>query len=211
MNCETDTSPAGSSAIGYSPHWRRPRWYIGSRMPAISAVRRPAPCVLSTQHRVLARPGRDFCPERGSRAPGRTIWAISRRAVTRNRRRCRRPQVVAAKQDDDSRKSKLVWRMNEMKGRRGGRRPGAGRPRKHPLIVFLAGNAARARRNSPSAQGAGRPACAPPPAAPGRHRARPDDVAQANRARTRDPRRRHACPCSPHSPTAARRQYLITR
>jgi hypothetical protein len=25
--------------------------------------------------------------------------------------------------------------MNEMKGRRGGRRPGAGRPRKHPLIV----------------------------------------------------------------------------
>jgi hypothetical protein len=25
--------------------------------------------------------------------------------------------------------------MNEVKGRRGGRRPGAGRPRKHPLIV----------------------------------------------------------------------------
>jgi len=25
--------------------------------------------------------------------------------------------------------------MNQVKGRRGGRRPGAGRPRKHPLIV----------------------------------------------------------------------------
>jgi len=158
VNCETDTSPAGSSAIGYSPHWRRPRWYIGSRMPAISAVRRPAPCVLSTQHRVLARPGRDFCPERGSRAPGRTIWAISRRAVTRNRRRCRRPQVVAAKQDDDSRKSKLVFAYERSE------RPPRWAPtgcraaaQASAYRCLLARNAARARRNSP-----GRSSCRTP-------------------------------------------------
>ena len=34
--------------------------------------------------------------------------------------------------------------MNEVKGRRGGRRPGAGRPRKHPLIVASSPEALRA-------------------------------------------------------------------
>jgi len=96
--------------------------------PAVAA------CVLSTG---LARPGRDSFPEREVRERQVELLRRSRGARTHQKSRLLPAAATHRRKrpNNDWHKSKLVWRMNEVKGRQGGRRPGAGRPRKHPLIV----------------------------------------------------------------------------